>query len=302
MRNLISLSDVEQDEMRAMVERAVSFGAGTAVPPRLSGMAVGLLFATTSTRTRTAFWRAATRLRADVACFGPGDLQLNTGETIADTARVMSGYLDALVVRTNGELAETRALGEVPELAVVNALTEYEHPTQAIGDLAMLVEEFGSLDGRHVLYVGEGNATAVSLAHATLRTPGLRLTMLTPAGYGVPDYLWTDVAAAGGRIREQHSIDDLDVTADAIYTSRWQQMGVSKADPNWLTVFEPYRVTEKLMHLYGHRDTIFMHDLPAVRGQEVEAAVLDGPASRAFRQAFHKYTAATAVLEWCAGA
>jgi len=300
MRNLVSLADIESSEVSALSARAACFGAGEAVPPRLEGMAVGLLFVTTSTRTRTSFWRAATKLGADVACFGPGDLQLNTGETIADTARVMAGYLDMLVVRTNADMDQMRALAQTDDLAVVNALTEDEHPTQAIADLAMLTEEFGDLSGRHILYLGEGNATAVSLAHATMHTPGLQLTVVTPSGYGMPDFVWDDVAAARDRIREQHTIHDLDLQADAVYTSRWQQMGVSKPDADWMTMFEPYRVSEKLTQRCGHDETIFMHDLPAVRGQEVDAEVLDGPMSRAFRQAFHKYTAAAAVLEWCA--
>jgi len=187
---------------------------------------------------------------------------------------------------------------------VVNALTEHEHPSQAVADLATMKEEFGSLAGRHILYIGEGNSTAVSLAHACLLTEGLRLTILSPPGYGLPVQARHGLEALGrpdGVVQDEHAIDKIDLAADVIYTSRWQQMGVAKANPGWLAEFQPYRLGRSMVDRFGHTDTIVMHDLPAVRGQEITDEVLDGPASRAFRQAFHKMTAAMAVLEWCVG-
>jgi ornithine carbamoyltransferase len=303
MRNLISLTDLTPAELDALVRRAVRFGGTEPVDKVLTGHAVGILFNKTSTRTRTSFWAGATRLGADVITFGPGELQLNTGESIEDTARVLGEYLDALVIRTNGDIAEMRRLGGTDKLAVVNALSSHEHPTQAVADLAMLMEEFGDLAGRHLLYAGEGNSTAAALALAAALTPGFRLSLVCPPGYGLPEQMagMLDKLSGGQHLVGQYvSFDEVTGPVDALYTSRWQTMGVSKADPNWLWAFRDYRVDTALLKRFSGPDTVFLHDLPAIRGQEVEDAVLDGPSSRAWRQAHHKMTAAMAVLEWCA--
>ncbi|SER23805.1 ornithine carbamoyltransferase [Actinokineospora terrae] len=294
MRSVISLDDLTTADVDALTGRAVAFGAGER-SSALAGRAVGVYFRKSSTRTRTSFWRAATRLGAQVITYGPDDLQLTTGETLADTARVLSGYLDALVVRTNGDIAELRELAKA-DIAVVNALTRFEHPTQALADIATLREEFGDLSGRHLLYIGEGNSTAAALVRAAELTPGLTFTVVTPPGYGVPDDVLADKPSG---ITQHHDLDALPEAVDAVYTSRWQTMGVSKADPDWLTVFTPYQVDEALLERVSHDGTIFLHDLPAVRGQEVTDGVLDGKRSRAWRQAHHKMTIAMAVLEWC---
>jgi ornithine carbamoyltransferase len=298
MRSLISLQDISDDDVAEIVDSAVKF-AGQRPERALDGRAVGVYFRRSSTRTRTSFWRAATLLGADTILYGPDDLQLSTGETLADTARVLSGYLDLFVVRTNDEEAELRELDAVDGLGVVNALTRDEHPTQALADLATLQEEFGELAGRHLVYVGEGNSTARALVFAAAATPGLRLTVVTPRGYGLPADVFTRRPEEAARLRACHDFADVDGPADAIYTSRWQTMGVAKADPDWLHAFRPYQVTADLFDRIGTGDTVFLHDLPAVRGQEVTDEVLDGPRSRAWRQSLHKMTAATAVLRWC---
>jgi len=298
MRSLISLLDISDDEVAGIVDDAVKF-AGQRPERTLDGRAIGVYFRRPSTRTRTSFWRAATLLGADTILFGPDDLQLSTGETLADTARVLSGYLDLLVVRTNDDMAELRELDAVSDLGVVNALTRHEHPTQALADLATLREEFGDLAGRHLVYVGEGNSTAQALVFAAAATPGLRLTVVTPPDYGLPVDVLTRRAAMD-RVRQCHDFAEVDGAADAVYTSRWQTMGVAKEDPDWLRAFEPYQVNEELFGRVGTAATVFLHDLPAVRGQEVTDEVLDGARSRAWRQSLHKRTAATAVLQWCA--
>jgi ornithine carbamoyltransferase len=302
MRSLISLTDLTAADVAGIVDRAVKLAADPAPGQTLAGRAVGIYFSKSSTRTRASFWRAATKLGADVATFGPDDLQLSSGETLADTARVLAGYLDILVVRTNGPIEEIRALAGA-DLTVVNALTEHEHPTQALADLTTLREEFGDLAGRHVLYVGEGNSTAAALVHATALTPGLELTLVTPPGYGLSDSVFAAGRRLGGgqgRVLQHHTFDQVSTPVDCVYTSRWQTMGVPKADADWLPKFRPFQVTGELLADVGGQDIIFMHDLPAVRGQEVAGDVIDGPASRVWRQAYHKMTAAMAILEWCA--
>ncbi|MYX95523.1 ornithine carbamoyltransferase [Streptomyces sp. SID486] len=302
MRNLISLADLTPAELDRIVRRAVFFGREGVDRRSLDGKQVGVYFRKSSTRTRTSFWSAATRLGADVITYGPNELQLSTGETVEDTSRVLGQYLDALVVRTNGDVEEIRRLGSSPELAVVNALSLDEHPTQAIADLATLTERFGSLDGLHLLAVGEGNSSGAALALATALTPGLRLTLLCPSGYEVPkDKLDLADELAGGKaaVTQITSPDDVEGPVDAVYTSRWQTMGVPKADPEWLRDFEGFRIDDAFLDRFGGPDVVFLHDLPAVRGQEVTDAVLDGRRSVAWRQAYHKMTAAMAVLEWC---
>ncbi|MFD5075699.1 ornithine carbamoyltransferase [Streptomyces sp. NPDC058371] len=301
MRNLISLADLTPAELHHIVGRAVTFGRDGVDRRTLAGWQVGLYFRKSSTRTRTSFWSGATRLGADVITFGPNELQLTTGETVEDTARVLGQYLDALVVRTNGDVDEIRRLGSSPDLAVVNALTLDEHPTQAIADLATLTEQFGSLDGLHLLVVGEGNSSGAALALAAALTPGLRLTLLCPRGYEVPKET-LDLAAelSGGKAQVEQVVSPDEVTgaADAVYTSRWQTMGVPKANPDWLSDFDGFRIDSAFLDRFGGRRTVFLHDLPAVRGQEVTDEVLDGERSVAWRQAHHKMTAAMAVLEW----
>ncbi|MGM9336988.1 ornithine carbamoyltransferase [Streptomyces murinus] len=302
MRNLISLADLTPEELDRIVKRAVVFGRGDTDERPLAGRRVGIYFRKSSTRTRTSFWSGASRLGADVITFGPDELQISTGETLEDTARVLGEYLDALVVRTNGDMAEIRRLGSSPKLAVVNALTLDEHPTQAIADLATLTELFGDLAGRHVLCVGEGNSSGAALALAAALTPGLRLTLLCPKGYEVPREtldLVTKLSDGTALVEQVTSADEVTGPVDAVYTSRWQTMGVPKANPDWLADFEGFRIDQGFFDRFAGPDTVFLHDLPAVRGQEVTDEVLDGERSVAWRQAHHKMTAAMAVLEWC---
>jgi len=304
INHVLSIAEVGAENLAYLVNRSVVFAAGDARVRPLEGKVVGIYFRGTSTRTRTSFTVGALRLGAGTVTYGPNDLQIATGETIPDTARVLSGYLDALVIRTNDSIGEMRAFAEQDEMAVVNAMSENEHPTQAIADLSVMKETFGRLDGLHVLYIGEGNNTAASLALAVGLTPGMRLTVVTPEGYGLSDALLETARGLGERhgsdIEQRHDIDGLPAGVDAVYTTRWQTMGVPKADPDWRQKFAPYTVTRSIMERVSKPSgTVFLHDLPAVRGADVTDEVLDGPQSRAFRQADHKMFSAMAVLEWC---
>ena len=308
VRHLLSLSELGSENLSHLVNRSLEIAAGDlsrAVP--LANKIVGIYFRGTSTRTRTAFTVGAIRLGAATVAYGANDLQIVTGETVDDTTRVLSGFLDALVIRTNTSIEEMRAMAAQGRMSIINAMSDNEHPTQAIADLTMLKEEFKRLDGIHVLYVGEGNNTAAALALGVSLTPGMQLTLVTPEGYGLQDdVLKTAQSFAsqyGAFVEEHHNINKLPQKVNAVYATRWQTMGVPKADPNWRKIFEPYQVTEKMMaEVSKPSGTVFLHDLPAVRGVDVTDEVLDGPQSRAFRQAWHKLTSAMAVLEWCAAA
>jgi ornithine carbamoyltransferase len=305
MRHLISINDLGTPELRRIVGRAAEFSmARTRHMPVLDGMVTGIYFRKTSTRTRTSFSVAALRLGAKVLTFGPADLQVQTGESLEDTTAVLSVMLDQLVVRTAEDPSELRTYAAQQRMSVVNAMTADEHPTQAITDLATMLCRFGRLEKLRICYIGEGNNTAAALALALSRFKGTTLSLRTPPGYGMDPAILkmaTESAeACGAVIEEQHTMDDLPTDLDVIYTTRWQTTGTTKPDPNWRADFAPFQVTADLWRRSPR--AMFLHDLPAHRGDEVTAEVLDGPASIAFDQAENKLYGAMAVLEWCARA
>lgn len=302
VRHLISIDDLDDTDLRSLVARGAEFSARAAGRPApLAGDVVGIYFSKTSTRTRTAFSSGALRLGAQIIAYGPGDLQLNTGETSEDTGRVMSRMLDVLVARTAGDPAEMRAWAAQERMAVVNAMSADEHPTQALTDLTTLQGRFGRVDGLKVLYVGEGNNTASALALALTRFPEVEFELRTPPGYGLAPAFRERAAAqaarSGARFAESHDMDAVPAGFDVVYTTRWQTTGTAKPDPDWREVFAPFQVTKALWE--DSPKAVFMHDLPAHRGEEVTAEVLDGPESIAFAQAENKMHSAMAVLEWC---
>lgn len=304
VRHLLSLSELDFETISHLVKRAVEISKRTKVAKPLIDRVVGVYFRCSSTRTRSAFTVGAIRLGASTVVYQPNDLQIVTGETLEDTARVLSGYLDALVIRTNGSIHEMEAFAAQDQMAVINAMSANEHPTQAIADLATILEAFGRLSDIHVLYIGEGNNTASALAYALSVVPGAQLTVVTPEGYGLPEGVLDRANSAtkrsGAWVTQHHSLDKLPKGVDVVYTTRWQTMGDPKPDTNWRERFERYTVTTEMMaQVSKPSQTIFMHDLPAIRGWDVTDEVLDGPQSRAFRQAQHKMTSAMAILEWC---
>ena len=297
-RSLICVGDLSDGDIDAIVRAGVGFAGGARRQP-LEGRVVGIYFSKTSTRTRTAFSSGALRLGAGIVTFGPADLQTNTGESWEDTGRVFAGMLDVMVMRTAGDPGQMRAWA-AHSLAVINAMSVEEHPTQALTDLTTLMQHFGRIDGLRVLYVGEGNNTAASLALVLTRYQGTVLELRTPPGYGLPETIGTtaekQAAQRGGGLVERHDMTDLPGEFDVVYTSRWQTTGSTKPDPDWRAAFAPFQVDSGLWR--DSPGAVFMHDLPAHRGEEVTAGVLDGPASIAFRQADNKMFSAMAVLEW----
>lgn len=304
-KHVLSMTDLEPEEIARIVDRTVQIAAGQAGKAEpLKGRAVGIYFRKPSTRTRTSFTLGAARLGASVIAYGPNDLQINTGETLQDTASVLSGYLDALVLRTAESVDEMQALANHNRMSIINAMSDKEHPTQALADLATLQEQFGRLNGLHMLYLGEGNSTAASLALAISKVQGMKLTLLTPEGYGLPEDIFSNAQVFAGKhqaqIEQYHNTHSLPKNVDVVYATRWQTTGSSKADPYWKEHFRPFSVTQTLMDRVSKPSgTVFMHDLPAVRDEDVSSQVLDGPQSIAFHQAHNKLFGAMAVLEWC---
>ncbi|KQS71310.1 ornithine carbamoyltransferase [Modestobacter sp. Leaf380] len=304
-RHLVSVADLGDGELRHLVERGVEIARDRATVERarpLAGRVVGVYFRRTSTRTRSAFTAGAQRLGASTIAYGPDDLQENTGESAADTGRVLSGMLDTLVARTTGTTAELRAFADQPRMSVVNAMSAREHPTQALADLTTILAHVGRVEGTTVRYVGEGNNTAVALALALTRFPGTTLHLNTPSGYGLPAEVLAEAtrwASASGATLTVHEDMTPCPGADVVYTTRWQTTGTEKPDADWRSRFDPFRVDDAVMA--EQPGALFMHDLPAHRGEEVTASVLDGARSIAFDQATNKLHSAMAVLEWCAG-
>lgn len=305
-RHLVSLAGLRQGEFGALLGLALDLKRRwPAVDLALEGRTVGLLFQRPSTRTRTTFHVAARRLGADVIAYGTGDLQIETGETIADSARVLSRFIDALVIRTQ-DTAEVERFACDPGLAVINALTDQEHPTQSIADLMTVHEAFGRLEGIHILFLGDGGNIATSLMQAVSQTPGVKLTLITPRDYAPSEPMFRACADAaprvGAALELRHSVHDLPRDFDVVYTTRWRSMGEEKPRAGWRADFEPFRVDSALLQrAFRSSEGIFLHDLPAERGAEATSDVLDGRCSRVLEQAENKLFAAMATLLWCFG-
>jgi ornithine carbamoyltransferase len=298
-RHLISLRDVRRDYLDYLVDRGVVYALVIPAGQSLRDRVVGMYFGLTSTRTRTAFTTAAIKLGGHAISYGPHDLQVSTGECMSDTGKVLACMLDALVVRIPGGEDDLMVLAEQDSMSVINAMSHAEHPTQALADLTTMRRRFGRIDGLRVLYLGEGNSTAVALCLALARYHDVELHVRSPAGYGLPDEALraAEGTATGTRIEERHDMLKLPECVDVVYTTRWETTGTSKRDTNWRDIFQPFRVEKSILD--RNPSAVFMHDLPAHRGEEVESAVIDGPASVVFDQAANKLYSAMAALEWC---
>jgi ornithine carbamoyltransferase len=306
MQHLLRSSDLDADQQTDLLGLAAELKAdrrrreasrATLVRDDLRGRTVALVFEKPSTRTRVSFQVAVHELGGHPLALSSSELQLGRGETIADTARVLSGYAHGIVIRTFGQdrLDELAAHATVP---VVNALTDLEHPCQALADLLTLTEEFGEVAGRHLVFVGDGNNVAHSLLVAGALA-GVHVTVAHPDGYA-PDAEVLSLArtlaeATGARIATTADPVDAVQGCDAVYADVWTSMGQEDSDADRRRDFAPYQVTAELLAHAGD-DAVFLHCLPAHRGEEVTAEVIDGPASRVWQQAENRLHAQKALL------
>jgi ornithine carbamoyltransferase len=305
VNHLISIDDVDGATLDELIRTGERLADGELdFTKALSGRLVGLYFSKPSTRTRTSFFAAVAGMGGTSILYSAADLQTTTGEALEDTGMVLGLYLDALVMRTNGPHREMSTLAESGGgMPVVNALSKKEHPTQAIADLITIRQEFGEVSGRHVVYIGAWNNTAASLVLALSKLPRTRVTLALPERYGPDPGQWAaalrNAEESGSTVELLHDPRDLPRGVDVVYTTRWQSMGEEPDDPDWRESFRGFAITRRRMDELSHGRTIFLHDLPAHRDLEVEAAVLDGPASRIRRQAYNKMISAMCVLERC---
>lgn len=268
----------------------------------LAGKNIGLYFDRPSTRTRTAFTLAASNLGASVMTYQPDEIQVTTGETWEDTSGVLAEYLDMLVMRCR-TVDQAKLFIHEDKLWVVNALTDEEHPSQALADLVTIKQCFGRLDNIHLLFLGDGGNIATSLLLTCARIPNMQATFITPKKYGfkpsVIDKAKTLAEASMAKINYHHDPKQLPQAVDAVYTTRWRSMGEEKTDRHWLDDFEGFQVTKQMLEQVSNSSTILMHDLPAERGAEVAFGVLEDDRSVIFQQARNKYETAKTILTWC---
>jgi len=298
--HFLTVDDVDATGLRGLLDLSHRAKAEPAAfRGRLSGGQLGMIFDEPSTRTRVSFEAAAWALGMLPIALRPDELQLGRGETVGDTARVLSRYLSALTIRTfaHGRVEELAVNATIP---VVNALTDDHHPCQALADVMTMEEAFGSAARRTLAYVGDGNNVCHSLAQAAALA-GFTLRVASPPGYEPDEAIVRDAQAAaerwglGGRIELTEDPIAAVAGADAVYADVWTSMGQDAEQAARRAAFRGFQVDEALMARTGP-DAIFLHCLPAHRGEEVVDAVIDGPASRVWDQAENRLHTELALL------
>ena len=295
-RDCLTLAEFSPDEVSLILDEALRIKTlqKSRIPYRpLRGRTLAMVFQKPSNRTRVSFEVGMYQLGGHALHLSPEEIQIGKRETPSDTGRVLARYIDAIMVRTfdHGDLEELAAAADVP---VVNGLSDTHHPCQALADLVTVREEFGTLEGTKIAYVGDGNNVAHSLAIACALT-GAELTIAHPEGHG-PEKEIVDLAGdLGAAPRLTGDPGEAVRGARVVYTDVWASMGQETEAEERKKKFAPYQVDKGLMDLAAE-DTIFLHCLPAHRGEEVTAEVIDGPRSRVFDQAENRLHAQKALL------
>jgi ornithine carbamoyltransferase len=301
MKDLLRTEHLSRADVDLLLDTAADFASN---PLRsntaLSNKTVAIYMTKPSTRTRLASETAVAHLGATPIFLRGDDLQLGRGETIADTAKVISGFCDALIIRTFKQ-SDVDELGAQSSIPVINGLTDDDHPTQLLADWVTIREKFGNdIKGRKFVYLGDGN----NMTHAWLimgAIMGAHVVAATPDGKWAPDAAVVARAKAiaaksGGTIEVTTDAEAAAKEASVLYTDVWMSMGDPESErAEKMKALAPYSVTENLMKL-TEKDSIFMHCLPAHRGEEVEASVIDGPKSVIWREAYHLRTTIQALL------
>lgn len=296
-KHLLTLLELTNQELLSIL----SLGARLKKTPgrwqkTLAGKSLAMVFEKSSTRTRVSFEVAMTQLGGHALYLNGNDLQLGRGETVSDTARVLSGYVDAIMIRTFSHQTVEELAGKAG-VPVINGLTDTHHPCQALADLMTLQEEFKRLKGLQIVFVGDGNNVAHSLMIAAAKT-GVHFRLVCPAGYemdpSIVHLAKAEAAKTGARLETTREIKGSAKGAHAVYTDVWTSMGQEAEKAKRLKAFQGYQVNEDLMK--ESPGAVFLHCLPAHRGEEVSAGVIDGPQSRVWDEAENRLHAQKAVL------
>jgi ornithine carbamoyltransferase len=301
-KDFLSILDLDADELRRLLdlaaqvkaERRLRRQAPTAAA--LSGVHVALLFEKPSLRTRSTFEIAVRELGGEILNLS-AELAEGTREPLEDIARNLERWVDALVIRTFAQKKAATLAGAASRLHVINALTDEQHPCQALADMLTLREQWGNCHGRRLAYVGDGNNVAASLAHAAPMM-GITVHLASPCGYALPERVVAqarEMARDGSEVRCFTDPYEAVSGADAVYTDVWTSMGRESEAAERRLVFGPYQVNSRVMAAAG-ADALFMHCLPAHRGEEVTTEVLESPASVVFDQAENRLHTQKALL------
>lgn len=300
MIHFLDVLDYSSEDLQAMLDLATKLKNQWKTggnPPLLRGKVLGMIFQKPSLRTRVSFDMAMRHLGGDALYLSPAEIGLGKREAISDVARVLSGYVDAIMARVfaHEHVLELARWASVP---VINGLSDYNHPCQAMADALTIYEKFGKLKGIQVTFVGDGNNVAVSLMHVCVKL-GANFTIANPEGYDMPQKaieLAQEIARETGSqlnfLRDPHQAVK---GAQVIYTDTWTSMGQEEETQIREKVFPPYQVNQQLVS-EADNDVIVMHCLPAHRGHEITDDVADGPHSALFPQAHNRLHAQKAIL------
>jgi ornithine carbamoyltransferase len=296
-RDFLRLRDFSSEEIDHLLKRALELKSGKdSNKCPLIGRNIGLIFEKASTRTRVSFEVGIYQLGANSIYLNPKEIQLGRGETIHDTAKTLSRYLDAIVIRTfsHNTLIDFASSSSIP---VINGLSDLLHPCQALGDMMTVLEKKGKLKGINLSYIGDGNNVANSLIEASSMM-GINLKIACPKGFE-PDteVLKEQMASAKSEIRIVRNPKDAAMGADVLYTDVWVSMGQEKEEKQKKKNFKAYQLNSKILS-YAKEDAIVLHCLPAHRGEEITDDVIDSPQSAVFDQAENRLHTQKALLEF----
>ncbi|MDP6666467.1 MAG: ornithine carbamoyltransferase [Dehalococcoidia bacterium] len=297
VQHFLNLRDIGHGEIQPLLERAIELKSG-APSDALSGASVVILFEKPSLRTKLSFWIGTNKLGGNPLYLSPEEVGLGKREPVTDVAKVISRMAEIAVIRTFAQatIEEFAAAATIP---VINALTDTEHPCQALADTQTILEQLGSVAGVKITFIGDGNNTAVSLAYAVAGLGG-HLTVGSPGGYELPPAELERAnaygAPAGGSVKQITDPREAVSGADIVYTDVWTSMGQEAESARRLAAFDGYQVNPALLDL-ASPDVKFMHDLPAHPGEEISEGLLDDPRSVAFEQAENRLWAQAALME-----
>lgn len=302
-RHFLDLDLLDKTTLRAIIERAKKLktarhGQPKGVPDAgspLDGRILAMIFEKQSTRTRVSFDVGMRQLGGQTLLLLGTELQLNREETIADTARVLSRYVDAIMLRTSDHSNLTE-MAEAATVPVINGLTRWSHPCQIMADIMTYEEHRGTIAGRTFAWLGDGNNVARSFIHAAARFD-FALRLACPDELAPPKEILDWAAKEGARVTVTRDADAAAEGADAIVTDTWVSMGDTEAERRH-NLLAPYRVDSRRMGL-GAKDAVFLHCLPAHRGEEVTSDVIDGPQSIVWDEAENRLHAQKGILAWC---
>jgi ornithine carbamoyltransferase len=301
-RHFVSDLDLSSEEQVALLDRAAEMKARPGdYSQALAGKVLGMIFRKSSTRTRVSFEAGIARLGGSGIFLHSAATQMGRGEPISDTGKVMSRYVDLIMIRTFDH-EETRGLAASSRVPVINGLDDLLHPCQALADLLTIRETFGELGGKQLVYVGDGNNVAHSLLYAGARA-GMHVRVVGPEGHApnaaVLEIARKEAAGTGAVLEVTTELAGVE-GADVVYTDVWASMGQEDEAKARVQKFQGYQVDAAVMKRAAER-AIFLHCLPAHRGEEVAAEVIDGPASRVFDQAENRMHVQNALMTFLHG-